>query len=266
MRPVSSALRVAWPLCYSIHDPGDVAEIGKGGHARRAAIEEDDRLFADWAGVRKCETTSLGYKNCCPGETKLASKWSTSKQGRRRPDFTSPLRQIQTYCGRKWNVRYGYIITTGELVVVRVAREPVGPGLATSRTVRDIAQRASTEPSHSRTFSDETVSSGLQAMSLDTGSSYIDDENPNIEYRPLMFKSIPWDAAGKDKLTINLALWWLHMLTKDDISVQDAYPPLNNRIDARLVQPLSGAPRESFLSIQNPKKPRDKGKGVKKTG
>jgi hypothetical protein len=52
-------------------------------------------------------------------------------------------------------------------------------------------------PSHSHTFSAETISSGLQAMSLDTGSSYKDDAGPNIEHRPHLFISIPWSAAGK---------------------------------------------------------------------
>jgi hypothetical protein len=111
MPNVSAALRTAWPLCYSDHEPQDVAEIGKGDQARRGTTEEDDRYYADWAGIRDCETTNFGYKNLCPGETKLASKWNTSKEGRRRPDYNSPFSQIQTYCGRQWGTRHGYIIT-----------------------------------------------------------------------------------------------------------------------------------------------------------
>ena len=61
-------------------------------------------------------------------------------------------------------------------------------------------------------------------MSLDTGSSFSDDVNPNIEYGPLQFKSIPWNAEGKEKMTVKLALWWLHIETEKDLSVQD-YPP-----------------------------------------
>ena len=74
MPTVSAALRIAWPLFYSNHDPRDIAEIGKGDLAKRGITEEDDRYYADWAGVRECETTNFGYKNLCPGETKLASK------------------------------------------------------------------------------------------------------------------------------------------------------------------------------------------------
>ena len=81
MLNVSAALRVAWPLCYSNHDPDDIAEIEKGDLARRGITEEDDRYYADWAGIREYETTNFGYKNLCPEEIKLALKWSTSKEG-----------------------------------------------------------------------------------------------------------------------------------------------------------------------------------------
>jgi len=81
MPNISAALRVAWPLCYSNHDPDDIAEIRKGDLARRGITEEDDRYYADWAGIQEYETTNFGYKNLCSRETKLASKWSTSEQG-----------------------------------------------------------------------------------------------------------------------------------------------------------------------------------------
>jgi hypothetical protein len=55
-------------------------------------------------------------------------------------------------------------------------------------------------------------------MSLDTGSSLSDDVNPNIEYRPLQFTSIPWNASRNNKMTVKLALWWLHMETGMDLS------------------------------------------------
>lgn len=239
MPKVSAALRVAWPIYFSSHDSQDVAEVAKGDKARRGTTEEDDRYYADWAGIRQCEITGFGYKNFCPGETKLASKWSTSKEGRRRPDYTSPFQQTQTYCGRQWGVRHGYIITPEELVPIMVSREAIGLGLAASRAPRNVSQNTRDQPSHSRTFSAETVSSGLQAMSLDTGSSFSDDANPNIEYGPLRFKSIPWDAAGKDLLTVKLALWWLHMETKKDLSVQETYLPPRNRGDYIQVCPLS---------------------------
>lgn len=221
MPQVSAALRVAWPLLY-YNNGDDIADISKGAKARRGTAGGDDQYHADWAGIRRSMTTDFGYKNLCPGETKLASKWGTSKEGRGRRDYLSPFNQIQTYCGRQWGTRHGYIITPEELVVVRVSREAIGAGLAASRPFRSSTQHRD-QPSHSRTFSAETVSSSLQAMSL-TGSSFSDDANPDVEYGKLQFKSIPWKAAGMATITVKLALWWLHMETAKDLSVQE-YPP-----------------------------------------
>lgn len=94
MPQVSSALSVAWPLSYLNRE--DIAEIVNGDKARRGTMEEDDRFYADWAGVRESQKTAFSYKNLCPGETKLASKWRTSKKGRRRTDYLIPFSQTQT--------------------------------------------------------------------------------------------------------------------------------------------------------------------------
>lgn len=147
--------------------------------------------------------------------------------------------------------------------MIRVSKESIEPGLTASRIIRNASHQTSDHLSHSRTFSTETISSEFQAMSLDTGSSYKDDTNPNIEYGPLLFKSIPWSAAGKRTVTIKLALWWLHMETKKDLSVQEAYPLSNTvGVDEQL-QPLTGTASTLPLtgSNQNTQRPKDKGKG-----
>ncbi|RMD41951.1 hypothetical protein DV735_g3186, partial [Chaetothyriales sp. CBS 134920] len=120
MPEVSMALRIAWPLCYPNDGPADIAEIAIGDKAKRIAIQEDARFYPDWAGVRKGERTEHGYKNLCPGETKLASKWNSSVRNEKRPDYLFPFNQLLTYCGRQWGCRYGYIITPEELVVVLI--------------------------------------------------------------------------------------------------------------------------------------------------
>ncbi|KAK5311061.1 hypothetical protein LTR93_011848 [Exophiala xenobiotica] len=99
-------------------------------------------------------------------------------------------------------------------------------------------------------------------MSLDTGSSFSDDADPNIEYGPLQFKSIPWNAEGQDRLTIELALWWLHIETGRDLSVQN-YPPPNILSGYYMVQrplgkALMAAPAGSGSSSEGSK---HKGKG-----
>ena len=261
---VSAALRIGWQLLY-VSNTEDVAEIGRGAKARRGTTEEDDRYYADWAGIRKSMTTDFGYKNLCPGETKVASKWGTSKEGRRRRDYTSPFNQIQTYCGRQWGTRHGYIIRPEELVVIKVSRGAIGVGLAASRAVRSPTQHTRDQPSHSRTFSAETVSSGLQAMSLDTGSSFSDDANPNIEYGPLQFKSVPWKAAGAGKLTLKLALWWLHMETVKDLSVQEYPPPtIGSQNPVQDIPGKDSAPVPPPDSGSGTAGPKHKGKGFGK--
>ncbi|KAL6241640.1 hypothetical protein RBB50_011422 [Rhinocladiella similis] len=254
MLQVSAALSVAWPLAYLNHGPEDIAEIGRGDKARKGTAEEDNRYYADWASIRESQTTPFGYKNLCPGETKLASKWGSSKEFWDRPDFQHPFFQIQTYCGRQWDARHGYIITPEELVVVRVSKEPIGPGLAVSRSIR-IKTQSREQPTHSRGPSAETVSSGPQALTLDTGSRF-SDTNPDVEYGPLQFKSIPWSAEGTGKMTVKLALWWLHMETGKDVSVQN-YPPSWTSDDIQTQQTVGNArgstPFESHSSTSGPK-------------
>jgi hypothetical protein len=48
--------------------------------------------------------------------------------------------------------------------------------------VRNEPQYARDKPSCMRNFSIDTISSGVEAMSIDKGSNYNDDENPDIEY------------------------------------------------------------------------------------
>ena len=170
-----------------------------------------------------------------------------------RLDYALPFNQIQTYCGGQWGVRRGYIITPEELVVTRVSRESIGPGLAASRALRNVSQRARDQPSHSRTFSVETVSSGFRAMSLNTGSSFSDEANPN--------RSIPWNAAGPENMTVKLALWWIHMETNKDLSVQEDYPPPNRKSDGH-GQPLPTPARALSLpsSIQSTTRTGGRGK------
>ncbi|MCJ1474757.1 hypothetical protein MMC13_003417 [Lambiella insularis] len=256
---VSHALRVGWHFRYPDKDADDAAAIAKGDKTKRGTIIEDDRFSPDWAGIRRYESTNFGYKNLCPGATKLASKWSTSAEGQERNDFLFPLGQIQTYCGRLWGSRYGYIITPEELVVVMVRREIVDPGLANQRSARDVQRLTASQVSHTRTFSYETVRSEFQAMSLDTGSSFSDDANPDIEYRPLLWKSIPWAAAGGKFLTVKLALWYLLMLTKTDVTIQHSYPPLREICAPTSARTVSG-PTEKKKSAQE----RDTGVGKKK--
>lgn len=211
--------------------------------------------------MKKGPSRDQRYVNCCPGDTKLATKWH-SKNNPNTGEYFRPIAQVLSYGGDQWNTRYGYVITQSELVVLRFSREVVGPGLASGRSPRAAPapgraltaqtarvperqrgfsttshtsamsiDRQQPAHSHSRQTSVASITSSVGGMSIagtDSGSVY-DDSRPDVEYNPVEMKSIPWTDDGPGKLTVKLALWWLHMMAgapEADISIKSDYPPL----------------------------------------
>ncbi|KLJ13877.1 hypothetical protein EMPG_09372 [Blastomyces silverae] len=74
-----------------------------------------------------------------------------------------------------------------------------------------------------------SLSSGTGAEDHPMTSSYCDDEQ-GIEIQPVEFKRIPWSNSGPKKLTVKLALWWIHMLSGAgcDVDIGHDYPPLHS--------------------------------------
>ncbi|KKZ62164.1 hypothetical protein EMCG_03363 [[Emmonsia] crescens] len=72
-------------------------------------------------------------------------------------------------------------------------------------------------------------SSGARDGSPSTTSSY-HDTSRNLECQPVEIMRIPWENHGPGKLTIKLALWWIHMLAGagNDIHIGHEYPPLHS--------------------------------------
>ncbi|KAI4120195.1 MAG: hypothetical protein LQ338_007190 [Usnochroma carphineum] len=141
----------------------------------------------DWAGVlrpsheRDLAQSSMKPKTILLGDTKLSSKWSSTRippADRIREikkDVASPISQIYRYCVRA-KARYGYLITDSELVAVRIDME----------SPEAFQQRV---------------------------------KGPRRRQLTLRYKAIPWDnAASRDPelLTVNLALWLLHFLAAWD--------------------------------------------------
>ncbi|QSS64361.1 hypothetical protein I7I51_01428 [Histoplasma capsulatum] len=62
-----------------------------------------------------------------------------------------------------------------------------------------------------------------------TASSY-HDHGEGVEIQPVEVKSIPWSNSGPKKLTVKLALWWIHMLSGAgcDVDIGHDYPPLHS--------------------------------------
>ncbi|KAL9005309.1 MAG: hypothetical protein Q9188_001900 [Gyalolechia gomerana] len=153
------------------------------------------RRLPDWAGVLRSSGSCGRPENKLPGDSKLSSKWDSSKvqEGdtetfENSKNWMGPIKQIYTYCVRA-NARYGYLITDRELLAVRVRPTHTYP------SKQSAAVRARTN--------------GV-----------------------LEFKIIPWDndkwtaddASGG--LTVNLALWWLHMMVNAGHEVDNSYTPL----------------------------------------
>ncbi|KAL8853718.1 MAG: hypothetical protein Q9221_001529 [Calogaya cf. arnoldii] len=142
------------------------------------------RLRPDWAGIIQQPGSPDQPPNILPGDTKLSCKWHSSKiESGRVPDIGNvggwlpAIRQTYTYC-IKTNAQYGYLLTDQELLAVRISWLPV---------------------SDDESFKPSTT---IQAQ-----------RRGILEY-----KAIPWDHdetetnSSAPGLTINLALWWLHMM------------------------------------------------------
>lgn len=101
------------------------------------------------------------------GDNKCETKWdhrSVADPAVRKQDAIWPLRQILTYCIQA-KTRYGWIMTTSEVVVFRMSNNP----------------------------------------STTTKSEHF-----------LEWAFVPWSNSGEGKLTVNLAIWWLGMMSLAD--------------------------------------------------
>ncbi|KAF3481305.1 uncharacterized protein GIQ15_04064 [Arthroderma uncinatum] len=262
---VSVGLQVAWDLCYPGHEE-EVIDITRGGRAilrANARNDAENAIFPDWAGVQKIENPN-GFANRCPGDTKLSTKWSSKKKDA--PSYKWPFAQVLKYAGDNWKTRYGYLISQKELVVLRFSREIVGSGVALKRSPRVTRPPSAQPPAQSaRQHPRQRNDSIASYMSLDRasrspgpaprspgGESYVDDQL-DIEYCPVEMKSIPWRNYGRGKLTVKLALWWIHMLAAapgGEIYIGHDYPPLNSWV------PVDGRYRHTSTGLVSKKYPK----------
>jgi hypothetical protein len=135
------------------------------------------RKKPDFAG----KSDMQGENNILPGDAKVSRNWTSEELPESLDDSALlgplwPIRQVLHYC-IECQVRYGYIISNKELVVLRVStKEDVNP---------------------SASFSD------IRGAVNDNGV---------VEW-----ETIPWDHDdGSTGLTVNLALWVLHLLAANN--------------------------------------------------
>lgn len=179
-------------------------EMVRGGQAI-LMFDKSGKDMPDWAGLNERQRPN----NILPGETKTSWAWkSTDIEGSNFRDGANsqypkgslwPLRQLLYYCICSFT-RYGYIITDKELVVVRVGSRE-GPGVSED---------------------DERYEAAVMERVFD---------NPVVDYL-----SIPWECTGtSSRLTINLALWILHVLAANNGHLQST--PYASLDDETLIPP-----------------------------
>lgn len=153
----------------------------------------DGQWRPDWAGMSDVQ----GLNNILPGDTKTSRTWGSEmilKYVVNKKIVTDgeknlwPLRQLLCYC-ICCHARYGYIITDKELLVMRVGtREEKGRETQPSqKELRDAVH-----------------------------------DNAWMEW-----KAISWNAYGSKKMTINLALWALHIMAANNGLLDWTYDSLN---------------------------------------
>jgi hypothetical protein len=169
----------------------------------------------DWAGVQDPNSW-----NILPGESKYHSTFDSShvkkncSGGKIEPKHTGkpwfqPWKQIFTYCVRGF-CRYGYIITDHELCVVRVSV---------------LANQSSSRPDSQQLNSQKTVFSDMDP----NDTQLIKD----VEAAGLIqYKSISWNTSSETEnsekvVTVNLALWWLHIIAAMNGRLDWDYIPLS---------------------------------------
>ena len=164
------------------------------------------RLFPDWSGITT-STSLRGIKNrtSLPGEAKVSRKWTSKSIIPGRLDFSpdrsrwdGPIGQIFTCCLLN-HTRYGYIITDTELVAIRISLEEDTDGASL--------------------FAPTNKSSQCQRDAV-----LVRARNAGI----LEYKSIPWE--GSNDLSINMALWWLHIMANGNTGIGDRYCALHLEI------------------------------------
>lgn len=206
--------------------PHKVIYMSKGGQAQYPGNHSG--LRPDWAGVKPSiaaiNTSSTKAQNVLPGETKLSRKWSSTKIEPERvegimekQEWFLPLSQIFSYCVRA-NARYGYIITDKELVVIRVRPTGQSDALNSQAPLDTIGTIIEDEDDHAikKVHSIKAEGETPMAQAMATGV---------LEYR-----AIPWQDHADRSMTVNLALWWLHMMAADSSAIHDRYPSLRDAV------------------------------------
>jgi hypothetical protein len=146
--------------------------------------------------------------------------------------WKDPVRQILHYVSQL-NLRYGWLVTDMELIVLRVSVEFTGPGQAINRPTRQPPM------GHDRTTSAGTeisqLSSAMQNTSLSDSFAY-QPPDAGVEAYHVEYQTIPWGnhGSGKTRLSIRSSLFYLTMMAAFGTrSMLQTYPAFDSRRDKR---------------------------------
>ena len=250
---VSEALSKAQECLYTNHSNMTIY-MARGGQSHIPQSGKG-KCFPDWAGIQPAvsqadvQATKISSVNILPGDTKVSKKWFSNDivNGPLDTDYTSdnwqrPLKQVYTYCVRA-NARYGYIITDKELVVIRIGpstqeKSPTSTQPSTQEDSPTSTQKSSQGFGLVQTIPEITEDESSQGcFEHDEGNDYTLPQQTFNEMKNggiLEYKAIPWtnDNGGKprraqDSMTVNLALWWLHMMASVSSTIKERYAPLS---------------------------------------
>ncbi|GAO20056.1 hypothetical protein UVI_02064490 [Ustilaginoidea virens] len=169
-------------------------------------------FIPDWSCVSDLEKKKKTgeYQSLVPGDTKPSHKWNPDMFETKPDVWQMPLNQVATYIAYA-RVRYGFIVTDREAVVLRFSREATAAGVGTSlpqRLGRNVSFQLPSEPSVLSSESYGDSASGWDFF---------------VEY-----KAIPWCKYGQGTLTAKLALAVLAMMSLyGDNQIAYRYPGLN---------------------------------------
>ncbi|KAK7191785.1 hypothetical protein PSPO01_02234 [Paraphaeosphaeria sporulosa] len=192
---------------------GDLVYMVRGEKARHPQGATKG-FRPDWAAIlldADGKARGSSPTNFLPGETKYSEKWRSAwvevgdfkhmfNSQNELPEWFKPLAQVFTYCYHL-KTRYAYIITDEELVLFRVGPSEDGP-----------------EPSPT------TWQCEVEALRF---------------HGKIEFVSVPWingrseegvELGGPNELSVNTALWWIHLQAAHKNSIEWTYPSLEEEI------------------------------------
>ncbi|KAF7865513.1 hypothetical protein EAF04_006487 [Stromatinia cepivora] len=214
--------QVAW-VAGSYVDPGSV------------------RNFPDWAGI--CNESTR--KSILPGDSKFTAdefNWSatvhaTIDEDDRMADGTPNvgetssttetfLMQVNHYA-KIHRSRYCYLISPKEALFVRRRKDEdlsASKSLANNRPSRQKPIAMPSQSQRSESESESELKSSSQASSL----GFTDNSAPDTNMQYLELCAVPWGIPKAGGISLNLALWAMHMISAVENNVKSSYPIMSD--------------------------------------